>query len=232
MKFSVLAFQSIYAVDIAVACLFLIFTLVCAKKGAIKCVLGLVATVGSIVVALLFASKMEWYCNEWFGWTDKLGAKIGKGLEKWKGFNVDASTEGLKETLKAVKLPTFFEKFLVDKFGKDVAQGTTLGTVVGTGLAQVIMKFAIGLALFILVKIVLKLVGKLLTNLAKKSTTVSSVNSILGALIGLVEAAVIVYGVLAVASLIPTQGVVDFFHRTKFVRYLYDDNLLMKLLMK
>lgn len=130
-----------YTIDVAVAVLAFVFSLVGARRGAICSVIGLCSTLISLVAAYSLAVPVSRLFDSWF----------------------DAYSKG----------------------------GTFLWTVVG------------GLSVFLLAKISLSFIAKFLTRIARAIKVVGAANTMLGAIIGFLKAAILICAVLAVLSVLP-----------------------------
>lgn len=170
MNSILLASLGYYTIDIVCAALILIFTLIGARKGAIRSVIGLCSTVLSLVAAYYLAVPVSKLLNDWF---------------------------------------SVFEKG-----------------------SETIWIAVSGILVFVLCKIILDLIGKLLTKLADSVKAVGALNTLLGAVIGFVKAAILICAVLAVISLLPdsmsfsvkAQQAID---NTFFVHVIRDHNPLL-----
>ena len=224
-------FHPPYILDILCVLTFLFLSLAGAKKGGIKCVLGFISTLAALVCALVFAKEVAAFLNDTFSVSDALGGRIEKLLLKIKGFNVDLSAVGMEKALQEVRLPSFIKDLLIEQFGDEtLAEGTTLAAKAGGAIAGLIVKLCAGILIFIGVKILLSLLAKILTGVTEKIAVASAINTLLGALLGVFKAFVIVCGILAIVSVIPSESLVASFNETYLVRYLYNDNPLMKLI--
>ncbi len=223
-------FQAAYIADIVVVAAFFIFALTGARKGAIRSIIGLVSTLTALILAFAFSDELAHALDG--SLTEWIAGKLEKTFLKINGFDLDISAAGLKEGLSSVALPSFVEEFILDKFGnKDLAAGTTLAVVAGKATAGLLVKILSWFILFLGVKIALALLSRLLSGIAARVSVLNAVNIFLGAFVGIFKAFVLVCGVLAVLSLMPSAGVTEFFDASFFVRYLYNDNPLMKLLL-
>ncbi len=223
-------FKTAYIADITVVLAFLILALTGARKGAIRSIIGLVSTLTALVLAFVFADRLaELFDGSLTKW---LGGKLEKTFLKINGFDLDVSAAGLEESLSSVSLPAFIKEFIVDKFGNEtLAYGTTLAFLAGAAAAGLIVKIFSWFIVFIGVKIALALLSRLLTKITEKITFLNAVNVFLGAFFGIFKAFILICGVLAVLSLIPADGITAFFNESFFVKYLYHENPLMKLLL-
>ena len=130
-----------YAVDAACLIVLLAFTLISAKKGAIRSVIGLCSTVVSLAAAYNLAVPAANLLNKIFSVYGKIGE--------------------------------------------------TFWYVVG------------GIIVFVLAKILLGIIARLLTKIAQRIRAVGAANTLLGAMIGFLKAAILICAVLAVLSVLP-----------------------------
>ncbi|MBQ8885609.1 MAG: CvpA family protein [Clostridia bacterium] len=224
-------FRVAFILDIVCVLIFFIFALLSARKGGINCLFGFAATLVSLILAFSLASKGAALLNVLFDFTDFLSGKLEGVLLKIKGFNVDISESGVEQALAGVSLPSFIKDFLVDELAnKAVPAGTTLASQAGGAIAKFVASLLGWVVVFFLSKLFITLLGKLLTKIVRSITVASAINTLLGVTFGLFKAFVIVCGVLAVFSLIPSEGVHNFFNSTFIVKYLYNDNPLMRLI--
>ena len=222
--------KSAYALDLGVVLVFLIFALVGAKKGAIRAIIGLLATGGSLVVAFIyadeFAAVLDGSLTKW------VAHLLENAFVKLKGFDLDVSAAGLKESLSQVSLPSFVKDFIVEKFGNEELEvGTTLAMLAGEAVAGLVVKVAAWFILFLGAKLVLAIVASILSCIADRIVFVNALNVFIGAFIGIFKAFVLVCVALAIVSIIPSSGITNFCDQTLFVKFLYHDNPLMKLLL-
>lgn len=130
-----------YAIDAACLVVFLVFTLIGARKGAIRSVIGLCSTVLSLAAAYTLAVPTANLLNKTFSVYGKIGE--------------------------------------------------TFWYVVG------------GIIVFVLAKILLGILARLLTEIARRIKAVGAANTLLGATIGFLKAAILICAVLAVLSVLP-----------------------------
>ena len=164
-----------YIIDAACLIALLIFTLIGAKKGAIRSVIGLCSTVIALAAAYYLAVPAANLMNNLFGVYGKIGE--------------------------------------------------TFWYVVG------------GIIVFILAKILLGLIARVLTRIANSVKAVGAANTLLGAAIGFLKAAILICAVLAVLSVLPetlsfvpkANAAID---ETLIVRAVRDNNPLLSWLLK
>ena len=129
--------------------------------------------------------------------------------------------------LEAKNIPGFLVRLIVNTFGDStLPAGTTIATVAGGSVARLATMLIVFALLYALVWFVFFLLRKILNALAEKITLVHRVNFILGGVAGFVEGILIVYGVLALISLIPSEGMMTYFNNSILVGFLYNNNLL------
>lgn len=219
-----------FLVDIAVVILFFVMALAGARKGAIRAIIGLIATVVALVVAFRYSDELAEVLDG--SLTKWLGGKLETAFLKIKGFQLDVSAVGLEESLSKVSLPSFVKDFIIEEFGNaDLPYGTTLAMLAGDAVASLIVKVVSWFILFFGAKIVLSIISRLLTRIADNVAVVGGINVLFGAVVGTIKAFVLVCGILAVLSILPLDSLTTFFNETLFVGYLYNENPLIKLLL-
>ncbi len=164
-----------YAIDAACLIILLVFTMIGAKKGAIRSVIGLCSTVLSLAAAYNLAVPAANLLNKMFSVYGKIGE--------------------------------------------------TFWYVVG------------GIIVFVLAKILLGVLARLLTQIARQIKAVGAANTLLGAMLGFLKAAILICAVLAVLSVLPET--ISFvpkanaaIEQTLIVRAVKNNNPLLSWLLK
>ncbi len=217
------AFQMAFIVDLVAVLLALLFTLKDAKKGFIYCIFGLLISIVSLVVAFFCSSTVLETTSGLFGLQETICGKIEEMLLGIAGFDADVTQEGLAAALEAANLPVFMLDLIGD-IGIDAPAGTTLAAHFGVTIGEFVSLVLTGIILFILCKIILSIVERVFTSLVEKVSFLGAVNSILGAAVGFLKAAIFVLLVLAALSLIPSAEITAFMDETLFIGLLYHNN--------
>lgn len=216
-----------YLVDIIVVLILAGFTLVCARRGFIDCFFEFVSTIAAFLFALLLTKAVVSATGGLFGLQDVMGKSLEGAFLKIKGFDTELSAVGMEAALEAKNIPGFLVRLIVNTFGDStLPAGTTIATVAGGSVARLATMLIVFALLYALVWFVFFLLRKILNALAEKITLVHRVNCILGGVAGFVEGILIVYGVLALISLIPSEGMMTYFNNSILVGFLYNNNLL------
>ncbi len=216
-----------YLVDIIVVLILVGFTLVCARRGFIDCFFEFVSTIAAFLFALLLTKVIVSATGGLFGLQDVMAKSLEGSFLKIKGFDTELSEVGMEAALEAKNIPGFLVRLIVKTFGDStLPAGTTIATVAGGSLARLATMLIVFALLYALVWFVFFLLRKILNALAEKITLVHRVNSILGGVAGFIEGILIVYGVLALISLIPSDGMMTYFNNSIVVGFLYNNNLL------
>jgi uncharacterized membrane protein required for colicin V production len=220
-----------YIADIVVIVLVLIFTLGGARKGFVAFLFGLVTTIIAFVLAMTLADNLVDWTNGLFGLEGKFEKGLTKKLSTIKGFGVDISATGIKEAIQGVSLPDFIADSIVAEVGVEgVAAGTTLAMMAGDTIASFISALIAGAVVFFLAKVLLGLVCRVLSGVVSRIPLIGGVNRLLGAVAGFLKGGLIVCGVLAVLSVLPSSGITAFFDKTLFVGALYHNNPILSLI--
>lgn len=215
----------VYVVDIIVVVVLCICAGKAAKQGFVACLFGLISTIVAIVLACVLSKTVARVTGGMFG----LEGLIAKGCEdsllKIAAFTVDISSEGIRETLAAQQLPQFLIDLVAENIGNEMlAKGTTLAMVVGDTIAELAISLIAWLAVFALAKLLLALLRNLITSLVENIPLIDSLNSILGFAVGALQGILIVSGIIAVVTLIPSPEITDFFNSTILVGWFYNHN--------
>ena len=217
-----------YGVDAVVLLTLLIFAIVCAKRGFVSCFFSLVSTVAALILAFALAKPFAALTNGFFGLEEIFSEKFVTAFSKLSGFNMDISGSGIEAALADKNLPAILGNLVISKFGSGaLAAGTTLGMVVGETTASLTVIILSFIALFIVIKLVLLLLKNVFTTIIEKLTVFNVLDGFLGALVGLLEGVAIVCLVLSILTIIPSQGMVDFFNQTIVLKVLYNHNPLI-----
>ena len=226
------SFQIAYVADIVCALIFLIFAAGGAKKGFVKCFFGLISTLVALILAITLASTVAGWLPSLFGSEGFFAGKFEGTFLKIKGFDADISAGGITAALESVSLPGFLKDVIAKNISEvnNLAPGTTLAQVVAPVAAQFLGLLISGVVIFIVAKILLLVVEKILTKIVRSWSVASALNGLLGFAIGLLKAAFIICAILAILSLIPSEGIVSFFDKTLVLKYIYNKNPLTMLL--
>lgn len=221
--FNLNAFQTAYLLDIAIIIILLLGALKDAKKGFINCVFGLIITIVALVVAFFCAATVVEATGGLFGLGDVICSAIEDSLLGIVGFDADVSEEGLVAALEGANLPPFLAELIASN-GVEAPAGTTLAAHISTTIGGFVTLVVTGILLFVLSKLVLTLVEKIFTALVSKVSLLGAVNSILGALIGLLKGAISVCLIFCALALITSPEISEFVNQSLFAHYIYNDN--------
>lgn len=220
-----------YLLDGVVVLFVLGFTFISARKGFIECFFGFVSSIAAVLIAFLFAKMFVNATNGLFGLQGLLEDKLSVAFSKISGFNEDVSGLGTQEALSGGKLPAVLTKLVLSVFGKgEFPVGSTLGGILGVSVAKLAITLFCGSLLFIAVKCLFFLVKKTLTAIVSKITMLGSLDTTLGAAVGLIESLLIVCFILSVLTVIPSQMVTEYLENSLFVGALFDYNPLVHIL--
>lgn len=219
-----------YVADGVVVLALLIFGIIAAKKGFVRCFFSFIATIAALVVAFVFMNKLIEWTDGLFGLQAWLNETLVNALSAIAGFDIDISAVGITTALEG-KLPSFLVSLIAESVGdSSLPVGTTAAMVAGEALGGVATGFVAWLALFLVTKLVCKLLEKILGSLAEKLPIVGAVNTLLGLVVGLLQGLIVVSAVVAVLSFIPVDGMTAFFNECTLVSWLYNNNPITYLL--
>ncbi|MBR4942868.1 MAG: CvpA family protein [Clostridia bacterium] len=220
-----------YIVDGIVAVFFLVMVFACAKKGFITCMFGFVSTLVCIIVAMSLAKSTVSATGGLFGLQSALETKFIETFSGLTGFNVDISGQNLEEALATQNLSSIIATLVVKNYsGQELAAGTTLGMLVGRTTAELTTNLIAGVAVFLVLKFVIALVKKLINAIVERIGLFDALNKLLGAIVGLIEAVLIVSLIMSVLTLVPSEGIIAFFDKSLILGWLYHHNPLVVML--
>lgn len=224
--------QAANIVEIVCALVLLIFAFAGAKKGFIRCFFGLISTLVALILAITLASSISGLLNSLFDMNGFFSRWLEKSVLTGKSFAVDISAGGIEAALADASLPGFVKDVIMKNVSEinTLEPGTTLGQVVSPVLAQFIGLLISGILIFIVSKLLLFIIQKILTKIVTSWSLASALNGFLGFLVGALKAMIFICIILAILSLIPSDGVINFIDETWVLKYLYHDNPLTKIL--
>lgn len=219
--------------DLIVLVFIVVFAIVCAKRGFIDCFFSFVSTILSLVVAFSLVKSVLGWTNGLFGLQGLLDEKLIAAFSKMTGFNEDISAQGVESALQSgnVDVPAILGRLILNGVGQgDVEVGTTLGMLCGSAVSQLACTLLCGVALYFLTQLILLLLKGILNGIANSITAVESVNTTLGALVGIVESVLLVCVVLSVLTLFPSVTISNYLNTSILLGFLYNHNPLVLLL--
>lgn len=231
-------FKAAYIIDIILLIGVIIWAIVDAKRGFITCFFSFVSTIVAILVVSIFSKSIIAGTNGLFG----LEGLLGKGLGNWLGgveiFNYDISQEGIFEYIETLSLPGFLKtavsdeiKLIYETNGWDtIAAGTTLGQFVGAEIAGYLVSIICAVVIFFLVKLIMLILRGIFNKIAESVPLFQKLNVVFGMLVGILKTLFFACLILAILSLIPSEGMTNFFNDTLVVKVLYNHNPVMALL--
>ena len=199
-------FNMIWIVDIVAIIVLLGAVIKGTRKGFIKSIFGLLISVASIAVAFLCADMVTEMTNGAFGLQESIAKGLAETFANW-GLAFDVSQGGVREALEA---QSFFKTmpFLVDIVIEQLPTVESAGAIyLNEHLASTVGLFAtnivVGVVLFILCRIILTFVEKILTSLVEHIKLFDAVNTILGAVVGLLKGAILVSIICMLLTTLP-----------------------------
>ena len=114
--------------------------------------------------------------------------------------------------------------------GENIPEGTTIAMVLGEVSSQLLSLLISGFAIFLVAFILLFLLRKILSAIINSITLLGFANTLLGSLVGIIQAFLIIYAILAVVTFIPSAAIEGYLSKSLFLGFLYEHNLLVKCL--
>ena len=173
---------------------------------------------------LMMNVVLDW-TNGLFGLEGVLEKGCANAFAKIKGFDIDVSNQGIETALADKNIPKFLIKMVVEEFGDStIATGTTIAMLVGQSLGGLIAGLICWVVIFLVVKGLLFIVRKIITGILEQIPIVGKLNHGLGFAVGAVKAILIFSAIVAIFSIIPSQGISNFFNECIVVGWLYNSN--------
>jgi len=219
-----------YVVDIIVVAIMLIFVFVCAKRGFINCFFGFISTIAALFLAVSLAKITVSATGGFFGVQQALENSFIPSFSSLKGFDIDVSGQDLSVLLAEKDLPSILITLALKNNGGEIPAGSTLGMIVGESIAWLATVLIAGIVLYILVKIFLRILRKLFNSISDNVGLIGFVNRLLGSIVGLIEVVLLVSLIISFITLIPSQGVIDFFQSSFILRMLYNHNPIVTII--
>ena len=233
-----LVFKAAYIADIIFLVGLIIWAVVDAKRGFITCFFSFISTIVAILVVTIFSKSVINWTGGLFGLEDLLAKGLGNWMSGIEIFNYDISQEGVFEYIQGLSLPGFLKtaveaevQSIYEANGWNViAAGTTLGQFVGAEIAGYLISIICAVALFFLVKLIMLIVRGILNNVAEGVPLFQKLNTVFGMIVGLLKCTFFACLILAILSLIPSEGLFGFFNESLLLKGLFNHNPIMALL--
>lgn len=214
-----------YTLDVLVVLACLLFAIKDCKKGFVNCLFGVISSLLAIGLAMLMMNVVLDWTNGLFGLEGVLEKGCANAFAKIKGFDIDVSNQGIETALADKNIPKFLIKMVVEEFGDStIATGTTIAMLVGQSLGGLIAGLICWVVIFLVVKGLLFIVRKVITGILEQIPIVGKLNHVLGFAVGAVKAILIFSAIVAIFSIIPSQGISNFFNECIVVGWLYNSN--------
>ena len=216
-----------YVIDILVILAIIGVAIVSAKKGFAECLFGLATTIVAGLIAFLLMKPVLNWTGGVFGLQGVLENGCIDVLSKIKGFSVDISNQGISEALAGKDLPQFLIDAIVSSVGdSSIPAGTTIAMLAGEALGGFIVGLIAWLVVFLVAKLLLLLIKNLVCSIIENLPIISSLNTLLGFVLGIFQGLLTVSAIIAVLSILPVPGVTAFFNNCFFVSFLYNHNII------
>lgn len=219
--------------DVALLVFFLVFAIIGFKKGFFRSLVGVVSTVVAVAVAVYCAPYVANALENAFQVCTKLTQTFADKFSSAEGYNVAYSEDALSALVTAVGVPAVLAKTVISVLGTpENAAELTVGEVFTSSLAKLIVNAACVVGLFLLCTLLLWLISKIFTKLLDHIPVLGSLNRILGMALELVKALIILYLILALVGMIPSEAIQNAIDATVVLKALRDNNLLLLIISK
>ena len=204
-------------IDVAAVAFIWIFALNGAKKGFIKSLCGFMSYIAAFIVSALFYKDVALYISKMSfvkNITDKINGEIVSSLTG----SVEEATVGL---------PKFISDF--------INEGTlSASEAIGNGVNNIALNIFSIILIYVLVRLALNIFGNISGKI--KIPVIGSVNSIGGTALGIANAFIILYVVMAIIVLFAFskngEALNSLMQSTYIAKLFYNNNMLVKLILK
>ena len=226
-----MASPAAYIVDVVILVALVVFVMICAKRGFVKMIFQFASGLVALIAAIALAKVVVSVTGGLFGLLDSLTNSFTATFSKLNGFNVDISGRNIEELLASKDVSAIIATLIAKKYvGVELAAGTTLGFLAGSTMAELLCTLLAGVVLFFVLKIVFKLLSKIFTAIISKIKLLGKVNRLLGALVGIIEGIFFISLAISILTLIPSEGIMNFFNGSIILRLLYNHNPIVWML--
>ena len=217
--------------DIIALIFIVVFAIVCAKRGFIDCFFSFVSTIVALIVAFTCAKLVLGWTNGLFGLQASMNNGLTAAFEKMSGFAEDVSDSGAEAAIQNGNVPAILGRLILKWAGTgELPAGTTLGSLLGGSVSQLACSLICGVVLYFVTLLILLLLKSILNAIANGISAVDTVNTVLGALVGIIESVLLVCLVLTVLTLFPSQAISGYLNTSLLLGFFYNHNPLVLLL--
>lgn len=226
-------------VDLILAAIVLIFSIIGLARGFLKGVLSLVGTVVSLIAAFLLADAFIAFVNgsiwDVTGATTEMYMGWIGSIEGFDQPIVSNLADSLRSALENMNLPTVIVDPVVSAIvsateGMDL-QNQTIAGILSPVLADITVKVGAILLLFILIRLCVYIVEHVVDNTLLKIRALKALDRLLGLALGLVQAAIIIVLLFTGVSYFmsdPDSVVMQAIDDSTVGRYVYQNNPVPK----
>lgn len=190
--------------DIVIAVLALIIVCVNIKKGFVKQIIGVVATIGAVLIAYLFCKDLLNLVNAQFGWQDKLADKLASTFSAKEVFNSALTEDNVRSAISSIGLPDFVSDAAVKLLSGTEGVAENVGAFLSTVLAKYLLLSLSFIVLFIVSRLLLGLLKMLIVKLFTLPI-LKGIDRLLAIILGLLKTVVLIYVVVYIIQLLPAS---------------------------
>lgn len=218
--------------DLIVIAIIILAFIISLKKGLIKSVWKIVALVLTIVLVIALKTPTVNYLA---------GTELADRIYTSMSENLSVELENpvsdedisdnntipqyiMAEMIKAVDTDSIYDNInsSIEKASDELARRLTM----------LMLKIIAVVGLFILIRVLLMFVFMILNGISK-FPVIGHANAFLGGMLGIINALAIIYILCAIISLFPmNSGIYDLINQSYIVKYFYNYNILLQLIMK
>lgn len=196
-------------------------------KGFVGMIVDLLSNIVSFIAAVFFAKALTGAIQNF-----PIFDGMKKAIQEFFTNNADLASKNVTQTVDGIALPQFIKDFILKDFPNS-GESVNIGAQSLAERVFYLMLLAIVcLVIFIIVRVAFYFVETVIMKIFKKVKILDAVNKILGAVLGVADAVLILYVVLAIITLLSTRipSITSVVSDSAIVSKFYFNNLLLMIL--
>lgn len=218
--------------DLIVAAIILLAFIINLKKGLVKSVWKIAALILTIVLVIALKTPTVNYlagtelANRIYS---SVSESLSVKLENPASDIEESKDNSVPQYIMSEMIKTVDADSIYDNINSSIEKGTD---ELARRLTMLTLKIITIVGLFILIRVLLMIVFMILDG-ASKLPVIGQANALMGGIFGVINALAIIYIVCAIISLLPVNSdVYDLINQSYIVKYFYNYNILLQLIIK
>lgn len=207
------------------------------RKGMIRLLLSLVATVVAFIISMMLLEPCETFIKNNTPAYDKIKEQMTEYADKYVSSEIDfSSEEKQKETIEKLNLPKAIQDKLLEDNTIDeklTMNVDTFNDYIATSLTDITVRALAMFVLFIITKMILRIIISLL-NVISRLPIIHEMNKLLGSAVGLVEGIFVIWVLCLLVTFMSGthtgEMIMSAISSNSILSFIYNTNIIMKLL--